>query len=149
MKKLKEALIFIISILVLMVVPILMFVLAQSKDQVIFISNWNYLKLLFQDELFFKGVINTYVPMLCVSFAVALVLFFVRKYILKTRKIFFPVCIASSSAAAFICNVILFIKAYPPPYMFTVYEVIMALQVGLIATFLVWIIELVIQKTRR
>jgi len=141
MKKLKEALIFIISILVLVFGPIVWYAASTPKDQSVFVSNWSYLKMFFKDELFLKALVNTYTIPICVSFAAALTLFliysFVKKGCFAKRKIFYPVCLVSAIASAFVV-IVMMAKGI------SVYNCLLSLQVGFVVTFLIWIIELII-----
>ncbi len=143
MKKLKEALVFIISILVLVLGPIVWYATVKPKDQIVFVSNWNYIKMLIQDEIFFKVLINTYTIPICISFAVSLTLFLVHLFVKKgdftKRRVFYPICLASASASAFVC-IVMIVKNLPA---FSVYNYLLSLQVGFLVTFLIWLIELI------
>lgn len=142
MKKLKEALIFIVSIVVLVFGPVVWYAL-QPTDGVVFVSNWNYLKMFFKDEMFLKALINTYTIPICVSFVVALTLFlvhlFVKKGYFAKRVVFYPICLASTSASAFVF-IVMIVKEVN---IFSVYNYLLSLQVGFLVTFLIWIIELI------
>ncbi len=153
MKKLKEALFFIISLILLIFGSILLYAIIEPKDQIVFVSNWHYIKLLFQDGVFFKAIVNTYTIPICVAFAVALALllvhFFIKKGDFKKRRVFYPVCLASASASAFACIVAIFKFVSMQTPIFSLYNYLLSLQVGFVVTFLIWIIELIIQKFRR
>ena len=149
MKKLKEALIFIISILLLMFLPVLIFLLQKSEGAVVFVSNWNYFKMLFEDKIFLKGAFDTYATLVSVSFLFALILFLARKCILKKRKVFYTVCVALSSVLAIVTLALIYKFNYPYTAVFFVFDFFMSLQVGFFVTFLVWIIEFIMQKLRR
>ncbi len=144
MKKFKEALLFIISLVLLIFGPLLWFVLYKPKGQIAFMSNWNYLKLLVKDEVFFRLILNTYAIPILVSFIVLLVLFFAKKRLVAKRGVFYPVCVAISSLISFIYLVIFYKHAYPPPFTVSVYDGIISLQVGMLVTFVIWIIETII-----
>ena len=139
MKKLKEFLIFIISLAVLIAGPLLWFVFYNQNDQISFISNWNYLKLFVKDGSLFNAVFNSYLLPALISFSVLLILLFV----IKNRKLLYPVCIVSSMLIAFIYNVIFYEIAYQQMYVVTVYDVIIFLQVAVFTTFIIWLIELI------
>lgn len=126
-----------------------MFFISQHKnaDVIVFISGAEYLKLMLKDPTFVVALANTYIPpviigaVLCTVYKV--IAFALRKKIELTRKTDYIILFA----IGFIIPVI-YIIALTKRFDFTS-NLVFALQVSLIVTFIFWLIELVIDKFRR
>ncbi|MBQ8740396.1 MAG: hypothetical protein IJY79_02465 [Clostridia bacterium] len=148
MKKFKEFFWFLITFIILSVFTILTFVLQWKSAGVAgFVSGAGYLRLMFKDPIFFIALFNSYVPpviiggVLCAVYKV--ITFTLRKSINITRKTDYIILFA----IGFIIPVI-YIIAFTKKFDFTS-NLVFALQVSLIVTFIFWLVELVISKIKR
>lgn len=162
MKKFKEFLFFIIPLIVLTVLPIVLFVTNQGENA--FIGNMQYLKLFLNDSTFAYAVFNTYrkpalFSTVAVLILVALKYFSILKF-LKNRKIFYFLNIALASVVSFLVLLVdkmnffgssmgvydpnYIITHSPPTVSISVFDIVLALQIGIFITFVFWLIELII-----
>ena len=160
MKKLKEFLLLFVPLIICTVLPVVMFVSKQNVNA--FVSNAHYLRMFLNDSTFKIALFNTYCypfifSLLSVVF-VALLCYFI-KYI-KSRKIFYPASVILSSVVAFFCTYIDEINYfglpmyvyYDPQYLVSkspfyipiTYNILLGLQIGLLTTFLFWLVETLI-----
>ena len=157
MKKLKEFLLLFVPLIVLTVLPIILFVANQTENS--FIGNAQYLKLFLNDGIFWNAIFNTYYRAIIFSVlavvCVALLCHFIR-YI-KLRKVFYPVSVVLASLISFLSTYMnsvnyfgLPIGVYDPQYLIsnsptpisvTIYDILLALQIGFLTTFLFWLVE--------
>ena len=161
MKKFKEFLLLFVPLIVLTILPIILFVTNQTENS--FIGNAQYLKLFLNDSIFFwNAIFNMYYKAI-IFFAlagvcVALLCHFI-KYI-KSRKVFYPVSVVLASVISFFSTYMnrvnyfglpmgvydpqYLISNSPPPFSVTIYDISLALQIGFLTTFLVWLVEIFI-----
>ena len=160
MKKFKEFLLLFVPLIVLTILPIILFVTNQTEN--LFIGNAQYLKLFLNDSIFWNAIFNTYYKAIIFSalavVCVALLCHFI-KYI-KSRKVFYPVSVVLASVISFLStymnrvnyfglpmgayNTQYLISNSPPPFSVTIYDILLALQIGFLTTFLVWLVEIFI-----
>ena len=160
MKKFKEFLLLFVPLIVLTILPIILFVTNQTENS--FIGNAQYLKLFLNDSIFWNAIFNTYYKAIIFSalavVCVALLCHFI-KYI-KSRKVFYPVSVVLASVISFLSTYMnrvnyfglpmgvydpqYLISNSPPPFSVTIYDILLALQVGFLTTFLVWLVEIFI-----
>ena len=160
MKKFKEFLLLFVPLIVLTVLPIILFIANQTENS--FIGNAQYLKLFLNDGIFWNAIINTYYRAIIFSVlavvCVALLCHFI-KYI-KSRKVFYPVSVVLASVISFISTYMNRINYFglpmgvydpqylisnsPPPISVTIYDVLVALQIGFLTAFLFWLVEIFI-----
>jgi len=157
MKKSKEFLLLFVPLIVLTVLPIILFVANQTENS--FIGNAQYLKLFLNDGIFWNAIFNTYYSAMIFSVlavvCVALLCHFIR-YI-KSRKVFYPVSVVLASVISFLSTYMnrvhyfglpigvystqyLISNSYPPVAV-TIYDILLALQIGFLTTFLFWLVE--------
>ena len=157
MKKFKEFLLLFVPLVVLTILPIILFVANQTENS--FIGNAQYLKLFLNDSIFWNAIFNTYYKAIIFSalavVCVALLCHFI-KYI-KSRKVFYPVSVVLASVISFSSTYMnrvnyfglpmgvydpqYLISNSPPPISITIYDILLALQIGFLTTFLVWLVE--------
>ena len=147
-----------VPLIVLTILPIILFVTNQTENS--FIGNAQYLKLFLNDSNFFwNAIFNTYYKAIIFSalavVCVALLCHFI-KYI-KSRKVFYPVSVVLASVISFLSTYMnrvnyfglpmgvydpqYLISNSPPPISVTIYDILLALQIGFLTTFLVWLVE--------
>ncbi len=157
MKKIKEFLFLFVPLIVFTVLPIIMFVANQNKNA--FVMMKQYLRLLFNDSVFKTAIFNTYFyPIIFSFFAVifvALLCHFIKH--IRSRKVFYPVSVVLASVISFSIIYMnrvnyfgLPMGVYDPQYITTntpphisisIYDILLALQIGFLTTFLVWLVE--------
>ena len=160
MKKFKEFLLLFVPFIVLTILPIIIFVINQNENA--FVSNEHYLRLLLNDSIFWNAIFNTYYKAIIFSalavVCVALLCHFI-KYI-KSRKVFYPVSVVCASVVAFLSTYFnrvnyfgLPMGIYDPQYLvsdtapkisISIYDIILAMQIGFLTTFLFWLGELLV-----
>ena len=160
MKKFKEFLLLFVPLIVLTILPIILFVTNQTENS--FIGNAQYLKLFLNDSIFWNAIFNTYYKAIIFSalavVCVALLCHFI-KYI-KSRKVFYPVSVVLASVVSFLSTYMnrvnyfgapmgvyttqYMISNSPPPVSVTIYDILLALQIGFLTTFLFWLVEIFI-----
>ena len=157
MKKFKEFLLLFVPLIVLTILPIILFVTNQTENS--FIGNAQYLKLFLNDSVFKTAIFNTYFyPIIFSFFAVifvALLCHFIKH--IRSRKVFYPVSVVLASVISFsiiymnrvnyfglpmgVYDPQYLISNSPPPISVTIYDILLALQIGFLTTFLVWLVE--------
>ena len=134
MKKFKEILWFIIPFLSLSAITIIYFVLNVGNGV-------NYLKFMISDPIFIIALVNTFIPPVILSFALALVyklvLRFVFKKTVKGRKLNFIILYMVSVIAPIVYIVIMKRGAFD-----LINNTIFTLQSGIIVTFIFWVNDL-------
>ena len=160
MKKIKEFLLLFVPVVLLTVAPYVIFVNLRSENA--FMGNAQYLRLLLNDSIFWNALINTYFNALIFSVLAVLCVVVLCRFIkrIKSRKVFYPVSIALASVVAFLS--IYFNKAnyfglpmgvYDPEYLISasrppvsvsLFDVLLALQIGTLTVLLFWLAETVI-----
>ncbi len=160
MKKIKEFLLLFVSLILLTFAPFVIFITRRGENS--FMGNAHYLRLFLNDGVFWNSIFNTYCKALIFSvLAVACVALSCRfiKYV-KSRKFFYPVSIILASIVAFLSiyfnRVNYFglpmgvydpqylISGSQPPVSVSLYDVLLALQIGLLTVLLFWIAETII-----
>lgn len=151
-----------VPLIVLTILPIILFVTIQTENS--FIGNAQYLKLFLNDSIFWNAIFNTYYKAIIFSalavVCVALLCHFI-KYI-KSRKVFFLVSVVLASVISFISTYMnrvnyfgLPMGVYDPQYLISnsppsisisisIYDVLLALQIGFLITFMFWLLELLV-----
>lgn len=168
MKKLKQALFFIIPLVVLTVLPVVIFAFAQHDASLI--GNMYYLKLLFGDSIFWVAVFNTYGKAFLFSFIAVLVFTVIRLLVkrghLNNVKVYHLINAALASVVSVIVLLVEEIKlrgwetgtydghslvATIPSISLplSVFEVIAVLQLGVLTAFVFWLIELLVCFVKR
>ena len=157
MKKFKEFLLLFVPLVVLTILPIILFVANQTENS--FIGNAQYFILFMNDSIFWNSIFCTYYEAIIFSalavVCVALLCHFI-KYI-KSRKVFYPVSVVLASVISFlstymnrvnyfglplgVCDSQYLISNSPPPISVTIYDILLALQIGFLTIFLVWLVE--------
>ena len=160
MKKIKEFLLLFVPLIVLTILPIILFVTNQTENS--FIGNAQYLKLFLNDSIFGNAIFNTYYKAIIFSalavVCVALLCHFI-KYI-KSRKVFYPVSVVLASVISFLSTYMnrvnyfglpmgvydpqYLISNSPPSISISIYDVLLALQIGFLITFIFWLLELLV-----
>lgn len=168
MKKFKEFLFFIIPLMVLTALPIVLFSINHGDN--VFIGNMQYIKLFINDDVFWNAILNTYGKAVLFSFAVPLILFALSNLkvlrFLKNRKAFYSLNIVLASLVSFFVLLVNKIRLFglpmtvydpssliadsPPPVTASIslYEIILALQIGVFTAFVFWLIERIISFVR-
>ena len=148
MKKFKEFLYFFIPFIILSVLSVIFFVMQlKNADVVGFIGGTEYLKLMLKDPTFFVALFNSYIPpviigaVLCAVYKVITLV--LHKKLNITRKVDYIILLS----IGFITPVI-YIIAFTKRFDFT-NNLVYALQVSIIVTFIFWLIELVVSKFRK
>ncbi len=157
MKKLKEFLLLLIPLIILTVLPIVLFVSKQTGTA--FVSNSQYLKFILNDGLFWDALFNTYFVPAIISLVVILIFALLCHFIvfLKKRKIFYSVSVSLASIvsvfsiytnriAYFGLSMDVYDPQYlvsnsPPPMSISIYDILLAVQIGFLTTFLFWLLE--------
>ena len=160
MKKFKEFLLLFVPVIVFTILPIIIFVSNLNINA--FVSYEHYLRLFLNDSVFKTAIFNTYCyPIIFSLFAVvfvALLCHLIKN--IQSRKVFYPVSVVFASVVAFfstyLMKVIYFglpmdvystqyiITNTPPNISISIYEILLALQIGFLVTFLFWLVELLI-----
>ncbi len=148
MKKLKEFLFFLISFIILSVFSIIFFIMQLKNVDVIgFIGSTQYLELMLKDPTFIIALINSYIPPVIIGVVLGavykVITFTLRKNITITRKLDYIILLA----IGFVVPVI-YIIALTKRFDFT-NNLVFALQVSLITTFIYWLIELAVSKFKK
>lgn len=157
MKKIKEFLFLFVPLILLFVLPVVIFVTNQTENA--FMGNAQYLRLFLEDGIFWDAIFNTYYK--AIIFSVLMVICFALlchfiKFI-KSRKVFYPVSVVLASVISFFTTYMnrvnyfglpvgvydpqYLISNSPPPISVSVYDVLLALQIGFLTTFLFWLAE--------
>ena len=105
-------------------------------------------------NMYYKAIIFSALAVVCV----ALLCHFI-KYI-KSRKVFYPVSVVLANVISFFSTYMnrvnyfglpmgvydpqYLISNSPPPFSVTIYDILLALQIGFLTTFLVWLVEIFI-----
>jgi len=168
LKKFKQALFFIIPLVVLTVLPVVIF--AFTQHDAFLIGNMYCLKLLFGDSIFWVAVFNTYGKAFLFSFIAVLVFTVIRLLVkcgpLNNIKIYHLINAALASIISFAILLVEKIKWFgwetgeydghsllvTTPTIrlpITVFEVIAALQMGVLIAFVFWLIELLVRFVKR
>ena len=149
-----------VPLIVLTILPIILFVTNQTENS--FIGNAQYLKLFLNDSVFWNAIFDTYYKAIIFSalavVCVALLCHFI-KYI-KSRKVFYPVSVVLASVISFLSTYMnrvnyfglptgvydpqYLISNSPQPISISIYDVLLALQVGFLITFIFWLLELLV-----
>ena len=157
MKKFKEFLLLFVPFIVFTILPIIIFV--ANLDINAFVGYEHYLRLFLNDDIFWNAIFNIYYKAIIFS-ALAVVcvalLCHLIKYI-KSRKVFYPVSVVLASVVSFLSTYMnsvnyfgLPIGVYStqylisnshPPVAVTIYDILLALQIGFLTTFLFWLVE--------
>ena len=160
MKKFKEFLLLFVPFLVFTISPIIIFVTNLNING--FVSYEHYLRLFLNDGIFWNVIFNTYYKAIIFS-ALAIVcvalLCHLIKYI-KSRKVFYPVSVVLASVISFLSTYMnrvnyfglptgvydpqYLISNSPQPISISIYDVLLALQVGFLITFIFWLLELLV-----
>lgn len=148
MKKFKEFLCLLIPFTILSILSIVFFVIQINNADVIgYMSGAEYLKLMLKDPTFVIALVNSYVPPVIITLipcaVYKVIAFALRKSINITRKPDYIILFA----IGFIIPVI-YIIAFTKKFDFT-NNLVFALQVSLIVTFIFWLVELIISKIKR
>lgn len=145
MKRLKEFFYFLIPFILLSIISVAFFVLQlKNADVIKFMGGTQYLKLMMSDPFMIIALINSFIPpvvigtVLCAVYKV--IALAMRNKIELTRKTDYIILFA----IGFIIPVI-YIIALTKRFDFT-NNLIFALQVSIITTFIYWLIELVVGK---
>lgn len=156
MKKSKEFLLLFVPLIVLTVLPVILLVVDKTND---FVGFSNSLTLLLADGIFWTALFNIYFKALAFAIlavvCIALLCHFIKR--IKSRKIFYPVSVALASVVSFtsICvnKVVAFgapmgsydpstlLSSAQPTFSVSVYEILLALQIGFLTTLLFWLAE--------
>ena len=160
MKKIKEFLLLFVPFALLTVVPYILFVNLRGENA--FMGNAQYLRLLLNDGIFWNAVFNTYCIALIFSVLAVLCVAVLCRFIkrIKSRKIFYPVSIALASIVAFLSIYLkrvnyfglpmgvydpeYLISGSRPPVSVSFFDVLLALQIGVLTVLLFWLAETVI-----
>ena len=157
MKKFKEFLLLFVPFIVFTILPIIIFVTNLNINA--FVSYEHYLRLFLNDGIFWDAIFNTYYKAIIFSAlavaCVALLCHFI-KYI-KSRKVFYPVSVVLASVVSFLStymnrvnyfgapmwvyNTQSLISNSPSPVSVTIYDILLALQISFLITFLFWLVE--------
>ncbi len=148
MKKLKEFLFFLIPFIILSVFSIIFFIMQLKNVDVIgFMGSTQYLELMLKDPTFIIALINSYIPPVIIGVVLGavykVITFTLRKNITITRKLDYIILLA----IGFVVPVI-YIIALTKRFDFT-NNLVFALQVSLITTFIYWLIELAVGKFKK
>lgn len=172
MKRIKELLWFVIPIVGFSIAMLLLWLFPATNESFSppkFAGQGYYLKLLLSDPIFLKGLANTYgLSMLCGLAGIAiftLITLLLKSKVRITRPLYYAVSgiIGSIGASIFIfCTVVMYRASrivavgigyaveYPSIFeSITLYDILMALQCGVLAVFVVWIVEMVCRLIRR
>lgn len=167
MKKIKEFLLLFVPLVLLTVAPYVIFVNLRSENA--FMGNAQYLRLLLNDGVFWNAVFNTYCMALIFSVLAVLCFAVLCRFIkrVKSRRVFYHVSIALASIVAFLSIYLkrvnyfgLPMGVYDPEYLISgsspsvsvsLFDVLLALQIGVLTVLLFWLAETVILsiKSRR
>ena len=160
MKKLKEFLFLFVPTIVFAVAPVIIFITSQNKNA--FIGNEHYLRLLLNDGLFKTVIFNTYFYPFIFSLSIVLIFALLCHFIkyIKSRKVFYLVSVVLASVVSFISTYMnrvnyfslpmgvydpqYLISNSPPSISISIYDVLLALQIGFLTTFLFWLLELLV-----
>ncbi len=148
MKKFKEFLWFLIPFILLSIISVVFFILQLKNADVIgFMGGTQYLKLMISDPFMIIALINTFIPPVIIGAVLCAVYKFItlalRKKLPITRKADYIILLA----IGFITSII-YIIALTKRFDFT-NNLVFALQVSLIVTFVYWLVELVVDKFKR
>lgn len=171
MKKVKEALFFVIPLIGITTLTFILFCLRRQLGGAVFGGRLYYFELLLQDTTFWPALGNTYVKPLLVALGAILVVtvlrFFVRSKTWKRFLVcqFVNILLGSASAFGYFLIMLrgsigMFASAYSAVestqstllsllQSVTVFDVITALQVGVFAAFLFWAAQSVWRGIRR
>ena len=157
MKKLKAFLFLLVPAIVFAIAPVIIFITSQNKNA--FIGNEHYLRLLLNDGLFKTVIFNTYFYPFIFSLSIVLIFALLCHFIkyIKSRKVFYPVSVVLASVISFISTYMnrvnyfgLSMGVYDPQYLISnspqpisisIYDFLLALQIGFLTTFLFWLLE--------
>lgn len=148
MKKSKEFLCFLISFIILSVLSVVFFILQyKSVDVIGNMDGIEYLKLLLKDPTFVVALVNTFIPPVIITLipcaVYKVITFALRKKVSIKRNLDYIILFA----IGFIVPVI-YVIAFTGFFDFT-NNLVFALQVALIVTFIFWLVELVISKLKK
>ena len=157
MKKFKEFLLLFVPFIVFTILPIIIFVTKLNINA--FVSYEHYLRLFLNDGIFWNVIFNTYYKAIifsAVAVACVALLCHLIKYI-KSLKVFYPVSVVLASVISFLSTYMnrvnyfglpmgvydpqYLISNSPPSISITIYDILLALQIGFLTTFLVWLVE--------
>ena len=157
MKRFKEFLFLFIPLIVSTILPVIIFVTNQTKNA--FVSNAQYLRLFLEDVFFWNAIVNTYFRAIILSALVVIVIALLCHFVkcLRSRKVFYPVSVVLTSVVSFLStymnrvnyfgapmwayNTQSLISNSPPPVSVTIYDILLALQISFLTTFLFWLVE--------
>ena len=160
MKKLKEFLFLLVPTIVFAIAPVIIFITSQNKNA--FIGSEHYLRLLLNDDLFKTLIFNTYFYPFIFSLSIVLIFALLCHFIkyIKSRKIFFSVSVVLASVIAFFSIYLnkanyfgtpmgvydpqYLISNSPPSISISIYDVLLALLIGFLITFIFWLLELLV-----
>ncbi len=158
MKKFKEFLFLFVPLIVATILPIIIFVTNQIENA--FMGNEQYLRLFSNDGIFWNAIVNTYSRAIALSVFVVLFIALLCRFIkyLKSRKVFYIFSVISSTVISFFSVYLnrtnyfgLPMGVYDPQYLvsntpptisISVYDVLLAIQIGFLIAFLFWLLEL-------
>ena len=136
MKKFKEFLWFLIPFLCLSFVSVVCFALNTSNGAM-------YLRLMISDPIFIIALINSFIPSVVLSFVVVLVYKILLRFLFKktvTNRMRY-IYIFLVSLIAPVLYIVVMTKAFD-----FIDNVVFSLQVGIIVTFIFWVIDFIKEK---
>jgi len=149
-----------VPLALLTIAPYVIFVNLRSENA--FMGNAQYLRLLLNDGVFWNAVFNTYCIALMFSVLAVLCVAVLCRFIkrIKSRRVFYHVSIALASIVAFLSIYLkrvnyfgLPMGVYDPEYLnsgsrptvsVSLFDVLLALQIGVLTVLLFWLAETVI-----
>lgn len=155
MKRVKELLWFVIPLVLLGVLPILYVILWMDTG---FVSGSQYLRLLLEDEIFYRALLETYLKPLVFSILFVGVFAFVQHKITIKPTIYRLSSMAVGCVVAFGGTLLFRTITHSPlstPYFqshmptVTVTDGILCLQIGILAAFAVWLAEWIAESIKK
>lgn len=151
MKKFKELLFLFVPLIVFTILPIVIFIVSKTENA--------SFKLFLKDGMFWNAVVNIYCKAIVFS-ALAVICIALLCHLIKSRKVFYLVSTISASVVSFfsvytlrtdyfglpmdVYNPQSLVSDSPPPVSFSVYDLLLAFQIGFLITFLFWLLELLV-----
>ncbi|MBE6792597.1 MAG: hypothetical protein E7534_03740 [Ruminococcaceae bacterium] len=157
MKKVREFLFLFMPLTLLAVLPVVMFITNQTENA--FVGNIQYLRLFLNDGVFWNAIFSTYCKTIGFSVLAAMCFALLCHFIkyIKSRKVFYPVSVVLTSVVAFFSTYMnrvnyfglptgvydpqYFTSNTPPAISVSVYDILLALQIGFLTTFIFWLAE--------
>ena len=153
MKRVKELLWFVIPLVLLGVLPILYVILWMDTG---FVSGGQYLRLLLEDEIFYRALLETYLKPLAFSILFVGVFAFVQHKITIKPTIYRLSSMAVGCVVAFGGTLLfrtithsLLSTPYFQSHTPAVTDVILCLQIGILAAFVVWLAEWIAESIKK